>query len=130
MTPRGAEHLFKMRLRGNRPMQSVWVNYGDIPLIEWWRWAETADQPNIFVRPEDPIERLDLRCLVDLDVVFYFADWDARVSRLYERLQEYASEIAVLSPCFEEDIGWYWLREVDRIKIGERHSIGAGRRAA
>lgn len=121
MTPRGAAPLIAMRMAGQRPAVDVWVSVGDFSEPDWWRWAETAGQPEILVHPEDPIERLDLRCLVGLRLVLFFSAWDDRVARLYDRLQDYADEITVMSPAFDTDIGWYWLKGRGRIEIEERH---------
>jgi hypothetical protein len=110
MNPRGSAPLLAMRQAGQRPAAPVWITYGDFRDPDWWRWTHSADKPELLVRPEDPIERLDLRCVVGLNVVLFFPDWSAAVSRLYERLQEYAREIAVMSPGFEADIGWRWTK--------------------
>jgi hypothetical protein len=116
-------------MSGKRLSADVWVNVGDFREPDWHRWTETEHQPELLVRPEDPIDRLDLRCLLGLRVTLFFAAWDARVAALYERLQEYADEIAVLSPCFELDCGWYWVRGFGRIEIGDRWRVDAIRAA-
>lgn len=117
MTPRGSAPLIEMRQNGMCPSGSVWVKLGDFREPDWWRWANTCDHPEILVRPEDPIERLDLRCLVGLDVLLFFGHYDERAGRLYEKLQDYAKEIAVMSPAFEDDIGWRWVKDVGRIEF-------------
>ncbi len=109
--PFGAAPLIKLREQGRKPVGSVWVNYGDDYVeLEWWRFVETQAQATITVRTTDPIDRLDLRCLVGLNVTLHFAQWDSRVARLLERLKEYSAEIAVLSPAFEDDLGFWWIR--------------------
>jgi len=130
MTPRGGAPLIATRKRGQRPAGSVWVNYGDFVEPDWWRWSNTTDTPELLVRPGDPIVRLDLRCLIDLDLVLFAAAWSDPVSHLYERLQEYAREILIQVVAFEGDIGWWWLRDVGRIEFGERHLVKSGDRRA
>jgi hypothetical protein len=125
MNPRGAAPLVAMRESGTRPAGFVFVSYGDLPDPDWWRWANTLGHPQILVRPTDPIERLDLRCLVGLNVILDFAEWSPGVARLYERLTEYAQEIAVESPAFEADIGWWWVRGVGRIGFDDRRHLTA-----
>ena len=105
------------RQSGHRPNGNVWVNYTDGVALEWWKWFTI---PTVTIRTIDPIDRLDLRCLIGLDVVFNFPDWNERVSRLYERMQEYAQEIAVVSSCFGDDIGWFWLKDVGRVEFDDR----------
>lgn len=127
MTPRGAAPLIAMRRSGARPAAAVWVTLGDFPAPDWWRWSDTCHRPEIIVRPEDPLDRLDLRCLVGLDVILFFATYDERAARLYERLQDYADEIAVMSPAFDDDIGWRWIKGLGQVGFGEAI---ADRRAA
>jgi len=130
MTPFGAEPLIKLRQNGKRPVGRVWINYGDdCVALEWRRWCDTQFQPTLTIRTTDPIERLDFRCLVGLDVTFHFAEWDARVARLLERLKEYAPEIAVISPCFEDDLGFWWIRGQGQFPI-DRHPQAVVRSAA
>jgi hypothetical protein len=125
MTPRGAAQLIAMRMDGRRPAGDVWVNFGDFREPDWWRFTETSHHPEILIRPEDPIERIDLRCIVGLSVVFFFAEWGDTVARLYERLQDFAAEICVMSPCFESDIGWWWTRKSGQIDFNERWRLTA-----
>ena len=125
MIPRGAEPLIVLRKSGQRPSGLIWLEVGDFPDPDWWKWANTADRPQILIRPEDPIERLDLRCFLGLDVILFAEEWTDQVARLYERLQEYAQEIAVLSPAFEIDIGWWWIRGVGRIEFDDRQHLTA-----
>lgn len=109
--PFGAGPLFKLREQGKKPVGSVWVNYGtDYVALEWWRHAETQAQATVTIRPTDPIDRLDLRCLIGLRVTLHFMEWDNRVARLLERLKEFSPEIAVISPAFEDDLGFWWIR--------------------
>lgn len=115
MTPRGAAPLIAMRQSGQRPAGSVWISFGNFLEPDWWRWSNTCDRPELLIRPGDPIERLDLRCLLGLDLILFFSDWCASVSRLHDRLTEYAKEIAVMSPAFEADIGWRWINGVGRV---------------
>ncbi len=125
MIPRGAAPLIAMRKAGQRPVGYVFVNYGDLREPDWWRWANTCNEPELLIRPEDPIERLDLRCVVDLKLILFFTEYCAPAVRLYERLTEYAQEIAVESPAFESDIGWWWVRGVGRIAFDDRKHLTA-----
>jgi hypothetical protein len=117
MNPRGASPLIELRQAGMCPRGAVWVMLGDYREPDWWRWANTCDHPEVLVRPEDPIERLDLRCLVGLEVVLFFGSYDERAMRLYDRMQEYAKEIIVMSPAFEDDIGWRWIKGIGRVEF-------------
>ncbi len=123
MIPRGAAELIEMRKAGHRPAGFVFVSYGDFIDPDWWRHANTCHQPELLIRPEDPIERIDLRCLIGLDLILFFAEWSDPVSRLYERLTEYAAEIAVESPAFDSDIGWWWVRGIGRIEFADRQNL-------
>ncbi len=130
MIPRGAAPLIGMRLAGQRPACSVFVCFGDLPEPDWWRYSNTIDRPELLVLPSDPIERLDLRCLLELDVILIAAEWSEHLSRLYERLQDYAEEITVMAAAFGDDIGWHWLKQCGRIEFGERHLVADGARRA
>jgi hypothetical protein len=132
MIPRGGHQLIAKRLENWGPKGDVWVNYGDfrepgsphngtpLAITDWAKWAETCQHPELLIRPEDPIERLDLRCIAGLGIVLFFAQWDAKVAKLYERLQDYAAEIVVESPCFDLDAGWFWVRNIGQIEMSER----------
>lgn len=117
MTPRGAEHLIAMRMCGQRPAGSIFIQHGDFREPDWWKWADSLSEPELLIRPADPIDRLDLRCLLDLPVILFLPTWGDREARLYERLQEVASEIAVVSPAFDLDCGWRWLRDIGRVEF-------------
>ncbi len=123
MTPRGARALIEMRKKGQRPVGVVWIEYGNGPDPDWWMWSNTEGQPEILVKPEDSIELLDLRCFVDLEVILFCVEWCDRVGRLYERLQDFAKEITVMSVSFGEDIGWHFIKPYGRIDYGEAHWI-------
>lgn len=125
MTPRGAAPLVAMRQAGYRPSGDVWVRHGEFPDPDWWRWANTRNSPEVIVRPADPVDRLDLRCLVGLRVTLFASEWSARVGKLFELLTEYADEVVVMSPAFEGDIGWFWLRDHGRVEFDDRWRIDA-----
>ncbi len=125
MNPRSAAPLIAMRQAGMRPSCFVMLSFGNFPDPDWHRWADTAESPSLVIRPEDPVDRIDLRCLADLDLILFFAEWSGSVSRLYERLTEYAREIAVLSPAFETDIGWWWVKGVGRLEFDQRQHLTA-----
>ncbi len=113
--------MIAMRKTGKRPAEDVWISHGDFVEPDWWRWAETQYSPEILVRPEDPVDRLDLRCMVGLKLFLHVTAWNDHSSRLYERLTEYADEIALMSPSFESDIGWWWHKRYGQIAWTERH---------
>lgn len=134
MIPRGGQSLIAKRLEGWIPKTPVLINYGDfrepgtrsdapLAITDWAKWKETSGRPELLVLPEDPIDRLDFRCVAGLDVLLFFVFWNESVARLYEILQNYAAEIAVQSPCFDEDIGWYWLRKYGQVEINDRHWV-------
>ena len=125
MTPRGAAPLIAMRQAGYRPAADVWLSYGDFKEPDWWKWAETCNAPELVVHPADPVDRLDLRCLVGLKVVLFAAEWSPTVGKLYDLLTKYAEEICVMSPVFDGDIGWYWLKDHGRVELDDRWRIDA-----
>lgn len=122
MLPRGAEPLIAMRKSGVKP-SLTWVSYGDFIEPDWWRWSNTAKSPELLIRPEDQVERVDLRCIVGLSIIFFFSDWNSKAARLFDRLCEYAAEVVVMSPDFEDDIGWRWIKGIGRFELGESHIV-------
>lgn len=125
MTPRGAAPLIAMRQAGYRPSGDVWLSFGDVRELDWWKWANTCHSPELVVRTSDPISRIDLRCLVGLRVVLFSAEWSAHVGLLYDRVTEYAAEVCVMSPAFGEDIGWWWVKDHGRVEYADRWRIKA-----
>jgi hypothetical protein len=123
MTPRGAAPLIEMRMAGMRPAGPVWVNLGDFREPDWWRWSNTADHPEIVVRPDDPLDRLDFRCIFGLDVTLFISDYSERAALLFEKLKDYANEICVLSPDFGDDIGFWWLKQYGQIDFNQRYMV-------
>ena len=114
MKPRGSESLFAMRLAGINP-HHVWVDFGLGRVMAWQGYTE----PVLRVLPTDPIDRLDLRCLVDLDVYLQPEEWTDRAAALYERMQDLAKTIHVVSMSFEPEMGWCWHRQYGRRELGE-----------
>ena len=114
MTPRGAAPLIAMRMDGHRPRGFVWVSVGNFREPDWWKYSNTLGMPELLVRPEDPVERLDLRCVVGLPVILFFDEYNERVAAVYQRLIGVARAVAVESPSFGEDIGWVWSKTAGR----------------
>ena len=125
MLPRGSSPLIAMRKDGNAPEGSVMIDYGDFPDPDWHRWANTMHSPRLVVRPDEPVDRLDFRCLVKLPVLLYVAHYDEKAALLFVRLQDYASEIAMLSPDFDDDIGSWWLPRYGVKTFDERAIVTA-----
>lgn len=123
MLPRGGSELIAMRKAGKAPSSEVWVNYGDFIEPFWWKYSNTSTSPELLVRPEDPIDRLDLRCVVGLNLILFFKDWNSKAAKLFDRLTEYANEVAVMSPAFDDEIGWRWTKKYGRVEFGESHYI-------
>ncbi len=123
MMPHGAAPLISMRKSGHIPSGTVWIRCGDFPDPGWHRFADTMHSPEIVVRPCDPVDRLDLRCIVKLDVTLYFERYDDKAALLFSKLQEYASEIVALSPDFGEDIGFWWLPRYGVIDFEKRSIV-------
>lgn len=121
--PRGAQPLINLRQQGKRPAKDVWIEFGDYPNPDWHRWAETQFSPSLVVLPTDPIDRLDLRCIVGLRVILCLDTWTEKSSLLYERVIELAAEVAVLCPDFGEDIGWWHVPKYGRIEWDQRHYL-------
>ncbi len=115
MKPHGSENLFAMRLAGHLP-KDVYIEYGPGKV---WPWLALKIGPMLRVLPADPIERLDLRCCVGLDVVLEPTEWNDRAAVLYERLQEYALTITVVSLSFAPEMGWCWDRHYGRLELGD-----------
>jgi hypothetical protein len=125
MLPRGSAPLIGMRKAGQVPDGQVWVSYGDFRDPDWHRWANTMHSPELIVRPSDPVDRLDLRCVVKLPVTLFASSYDDNAALLFHRLQDYASEIVFLSPDFEDDLGMWWLPKYGVIEYGQRHIVTA-----
>lgn len=123
MLPLGAAPLIAMRKSGHAPDATVWVSYGDFPDPQWHTCSPYL--PELVVGFDDPIDRLDLRCLVKLTVTLYLKRYDDKAARLFERLQDYASEIVCLSPDFEQDIGFWWLPRRGVIDYDKRGIVTA-----
>jgi len=117
MTPHGAAKLIEMRVAGKCPSVPVWVNVGPFKLPAWMNDSDTAEKPEIVILPNDPIERLDFRPLLNLRLILFFNTFDARADAIYQRLTEYAQSISVLCPDFGEDIGWFWIKGRGRVEF-------------
>ena len=117
MKPLGSQPLFAMRINYDMPQKidTVWVDYGEGKPFDW----VGCSCPSFKVRPTDAIDRLDLRCCVGLELIYEPSVWDDKAARLYERLQEYANTITVVSMCFEPDMGWVWDRKYGRLELGD-----------
>jgi hypothetical protein len=115
MIPRGADNLFTLRMQGYLP-DSVWVEFGPGKTRDW---ASDGFGPMIRVLPADPIQRLDLRCLVGLDVIYEPAEWNDKAAELYERMQEYAKTITVVSLSLKPEMGWAWDHKFGQRGLGE-----------
>jgi len=120
MLPRGAEPLIAMRKAGNAPTGSVMVSYGDFPDPVWHRYSNTMRSPELVVRFTDPVERLDFRCTLKLDVILFASRYDDKVAALFARLKEYAAEISWLSPDFGNDLGMWWLPKYGDLAFDDR----------
>lgn len=123
MLPRGAAPLIALRKAGEVPDGPVWVRYGDHRDPDWHRWANTMHAPELVVRPADPVDRLDLRCVVKLTVTLLASRYDDGAALLFHRLQDYAAEIVFLSPDFETDLGYWWLPKYGVIDFDRRHVV-------
>lgn len=110
MLPLGAAPLIAMRKAGHAPAGSVFVEYGDDARDpDWHRWANTMHSPSLVVRLDDPVERLDFRCVFGLEVLLVMCRYDRKAAELFNRLQQYATEVSALSPDFDDDIGLWWV---------------------
>lgn len=125
MTPRGAKPLIEMRKAGRKPADAVWVSYGKFSEPDWDKWASSQFSPELVVLPADPVDRLDFRCLIGLRVILFMSSYDDKAANLFERLQEYASEIDVMSPDFAVDIGWHWTKKSGQRDYGASESRAA-----
>jgi len=118
MLPRGSFPLVAMRQAGQKPAGFVWVSFGEFKEPDWNRWANTQFSPELVVLPADPVDRLDFRCLIGLRVILFLSNYNDKAALLFERLQEYASEIDVMSPDFDLDIGWHWSKKSGQRDFG------------
>lgn len=125
MTPRGAKALIAMRQSGRKPVRPVWVSYGQFREPDWDRWAHSQFAPELVVLPADPIDRLDLRCVVGLHVILFLSKYDDKGAELFNRLQEFAREIDLLSPDFDDDIGFHWTQNSGVREYGTPEKRGA-----
>jgi len=123
MTPRGAAPLIAMRLAGQCPAGEVWITVGEGREPDWWKWSNTLAMPELLIRPADPLDLLDFRCVHGLNVILFSDAWEDRAARVHDRLVEYVQEICVMSPEFELEIGWRWINGIGRVEFGETHWI-------
>lgn len=123
MTPRGAAQLITMRMNGQRPSAPIWISVGNFLEPDWHRWNDTCNSPELVIRPGDPIDRLDLRCLKGLSVFLFFNEWSDHAGSLFEKLKEIAHEITVMSPAFEDEIGWFWIKGYGQIDFNKRQHL-------
>lgn len=121
MIPRGADALIKLRLSGKRPENDIFILVGEGREPDWWKYSNTIEQPELLILPTDPLERLDLRCVHGLRVIMVCLVWDDREARVLDMLTEHANEVAVMSPAFDTDIGWRWIRGYGRVEFGDSH---------
>ena len=107
---RNSAYLASLRKAGKRPAAPIWIIYDEWPEKHWAALA--CDDRTLVVLAGDKIDRLDLRCIVGLEVTLYVGKYDSDGMRLFERLQDYAKRIVCLCPDLDEDIGWIWDGEV------------------
>jgi hypothetical protein len=115
MIPINADKLIELRKTGKKPSRLITLNIGD-----YGQW-----KGELTITPQMTAERLDLRCLVGLDVMMLAEHWTDREAAIYRKLQEYANEIFVAVVDFAEDIGWWWVKrwanDDGRIDFDKRH---------
>lgn len=83
---RGHEALLALRRRGQRPLMAD-ICDGMDGLACWRDWPNWSGAAHIEVRPEDRINRLDLRCIVGMFVSVGGMDAN-RVRQLHDRCVE------------------------------------------
>ena len=116
MKPRGSEALFAMRLKGRKP-STAFIEFGYGATVPWT--SIPGMSPWIRVLPTDPVEILDLRCFLGLDVVLEFDEWDDRIHRLVARLKEVAQSLYIVSLSYAPEMGWCWHKQFGELALGE-----------
>ena len=115
MKPINADGLMALRNAGKRPAGLLPINIGNY----------RSFPGELTITPDMPVDRLDLRCVIGLDVQLFAESWGNREAAIYGRLREYADEILVTIVDFGDDVGWWWVKrwpENDgRINFADRH---------
>ena len=93
---RGHEEIIALRRRGHRPAGFVDILTLPYPRRGDWATREFC-RGRVFVEPSDPIDRLDLRFVVDCDVMVDGSD-AARVQQLFSALQRHKAR-RVIANC-------------------------------
>jgi len=100
-TVTGINRLIELRSRGLKP-ELVFIMFID---------GGHLSDGDVGISPAANIERLDLRPFIGLRVLVMADTWSSGLARLFERLQEFASEIVVtVQSWLPDDLGIAWRR--------------------
>jgi len=107
-----SEWLVRMRLNGKKPPM-VFIEIDREQPSDWFAWKETWSIPVLSISSAFPVERLDLRCLVGLNVSIIadaYSPWLwALWGKIKEALPGYAAlNIRSFAKSEIDDFGWHW----------------------
>lgn len=111
-TLKTAEWLIRMRLKGKKPAMTI-IDIDRHEPSDWFAWRETWAIPVLSLASSESVDRLDLRCLVGLNVAAIADCYSPRVIAIWEAIKKatpsYAS-LNIRSFCTSEDddFGWHW----------------------
>jgi len=111
LKPVTAQWLERMRLKGKKPPMVFIAVDPDAP-SDWFAWRETWALPTLGVTSDMPVDRLDLRVLVGLNVIVITDRYSPWVAGLYEALK--SIPVAYVALCVRDwatadgDIGLHW----------------------
>ena len=118
--PATAEWLERMRVKGRKPAFVIVEVDPETP-SEWYAWRETWTLPTLGVTSDMPVDRLDLRSMVGLNVIIVTARYSAWVASLYEAMK--AIPVAYLALCVRDwatedgDAGIHWTAKAGDVAL-------------
>lgn len=119
----GAAALVEIRRRGYKPAGLVFLNIASTESAgcrDWHRWANTQENPELWIKTGTPPQRLDLVCLVGLPVIVVAETWTAWLASLWEAIKAAMPSSATLAVAdFEDDIGFVWTPDAGQRLVGE-----------
>lgn len=107
-----SEWLVRMRLKGKKPPM-VFIEIDREKPSDWFAWRETWSIPVLSLSSAFPVERLDLRCLVCLNVSIIADGYSLWLMDFWkvvkEALPAYAAlNIRSFAKSESDDFGWHW----------------------
>ncbi len=110
--PKTADWLIRMRLKGKKPALTI-VKIDSDEQDDWFAWRETWAIPVLSLPPSASVDRLDLRCLVGLNVAAIADGYSPRIMAIWAAIKQampaYASlTLRSFATGPDDDFGWHW----------------------